>query len=441
MSRSHCIKISPLGNPISGSPRGFDFHAVSSRSPPPCTLIAGWKLTKISALIVPMSDEFLSPPSSRSLLGPTQRRIAGFALTLFAVLGSIALLIGTLIVIGRSISYFSSVLWPLATAGVMALILRPVVDYFERKFKLRRLSAVMILYALFALAVTGLLVAVLPPLIDQTVNFVMYLPTLWENALTYIRAHYPQWVELIQRQLDNPTIRQISEGFVTQAQSLFGEALPSLKAAGGSLIGVVAFITHVAIIPVYLFFFLIARREPTHSLPYHLSFLPSSLRDDIVFLVREFVSIIEAFFRGQLLIGLIMGALLALGFTLIGLKFGLFIGLMLGVLNIVPYLGTIIGLAVTLPLAFFQPDGGWKLVGLVLVVKMIVQVIESWVLTPKIMGAQTGLHPAVVIIAIFFWGTAFDGILGMLLAIPLTAFFVTAWRLARLKYINRATAA
>ena len=389
-----------------------------------------------------MSDEPSLPPASLlsappSLLGPTQRRIAAFALTLLAIFGSVALVVGALIVIGQSISFFSSVLWPLATAGVMALILRPVVEWLERRLKLRRLSAVIILYALFALAVTGLLIAVLPPLIDQTVSFVIYLPTLWESALMYIRAHYPQWVELVQQRLDNPTVRQISEGLVTQAQALFGEALPSLKAAGGGLMGLVVFVTHVAIIPVYLFFFLVARREPTHALPQHLSFLRPSVRDDIVFLIREFVSIIEAFFRGQLLIGLIMGALLAIGFTIIGLKFGLFIGLMLGVLNIVPYLGTIIGLTVTLPLAFFQPDGGWKLIGLVLLVKMIVQAVESWFLTPKIMGAQTGLHPAVVIIAIFFWGTAFDGILGMLLAIPLTAFFVTAWRLARFKYLRR----
>jgi predicted PurR-regulated permease PerM len=194
------------------------------------------------------------------------------------------------------------------------------------------------------------------------------------------------------------------------------------------------FFTHVAIIPVYLFFFLLARGEPTRNLPKHLSFLRPDWRDDAVFLVREFVGIIEAFFRGQLLIGLIMGALLAVGFTIIGLKFGLFIGLLVGVLNIVPYLGTIIGLSITIPLALFQNDGGWKLVGLVLLVKLLVQVVESWVLTPKIMGMQTGLHPVAIIVAVFFWGTAFDGVLGMLLAIPLTAFFVTAWRLLRKKY-------
>jgi len=378
-----------------------------------------------------MSDESAVP-----LLTPTQKRIIGFSLTLLAVFGSVALFIGAVIVLGRSVSYFSGVLWPLAAAGVLALILRPIVELLARRLKIRRLGVVIILYGAVSVLIGALLVAVLPPLIDQTINFVGYLPQLWNSAVAYVRQHYPQWVDLVQHQLDNPTMRQISEALVNQTKSLFGEALPSLRAAGGGLVGVFAFTTHVAIIPVYLFFFLLARREPTDALPKHLSFLRPTVRNDVIFLVREFVAIVEAFFRGQLVIGLIMGALLATGFTIIGLKFGLFIGLMLGVLNIVPYLGTIIGLTVTLPLAFFQPDGGWQLVGLVLVVKIIVQTIEGWFLTPKIMGLQTGLHPVAIIVAIFFWGTAFDGILGMLLAIPLTAFFVTAWRWVRRRYID-----
>lgn len=368
------------------------------------------------------------------LLSPTQRRIAAFALTLLALIGSLALIVALLIALARSLSFFSSVLWPIAVAGVLALILRPLAERLERWLKIRRLAAVILLYGLFALAVTGLLVAIVPPLVEQTISFVTYVPTLWENVVGYVRQHYPQWVALVQRQLDNPAIRQVTEKFAGESQNLLSHALPSLRAAGGGVLGVVAFLTHLAIVPVYLFFFLLARGEPTSQLPQHLTFLRSSLRDDVVFLVREFIGIVESFFRGQLVIGLIMGGLLALGFTIVGLKFGLFIGLLLGVLNIVPYLGTIIGLAVTLPLAFFQPDGGWQLVGLVLLVKMIVQVVESWVLTPKIMGLQTGLHPVAIIFAVFFWGTAFDGLLGMLLAIPLTAFFVTAWRLARRKY-------
>lgn len=379
-----------------------------------------------------MSEEPAVAPSP--LLTPFQRQIVGFAVTLLAVLGSIALLVGALVVLGRSISFFSNVLWPLATAGVLALVLRPVVGVLERKLRLRRLASVIILYGVFALAVGGLLVAVLPPLIDQTINFIIYLPTLWESAYTYVRAHYPEWVAVIQRLLDNPTIRQVSESLTAQAQTLFSNALPSLRSATGSVLGVLVFLTNLAIIPVYLFFFLLGRREPVDRLPKHLAFIKPSVRENLVFLIREFVGIIESFFRGQLLIGLIMGALLALGFTLIGLRFGLFVGLVLGLLNIVPYLGTIVGLAVTLPLAFFQQDGGWQLIGLVLLVVVIVQAIEGWILTPKIMGAQTGLHPVAIIVAVLFWGTAFDGVLGMLFAIPLTAFFVTAWRLVRRKY-------
>jgi len=144
-----------------------------------------------------------------------------------------------------------------------------------------------------------------------------------------------------------------------------------------------------------------------------------------------------AFFRGQLLIGLILGVLYALGFSLAGLRFGLALGLLIGLFNIVPYLGSILGLSVALPLALFQPEGGLPLVGVILVVFAAVQLLDGWFITPRIMGRQTGLHPAAIIVAVFFWGKALGGILGMMLAVPLTAFFVTAWRLARRKYFAR----
>lgn len=370
------------------------------------------------------------------LLSATQRRIAGFALTLLALLGSAALLILAIIVLGRLVSFFSSVLWPLAVAGVLALILRPVVDALQRRMKIRRVFAVIVLYAVCSLVVLALLLTILPPVIGQLIDFIAYLPSLWQNAQTYLDQHYADWVALAQKQMANPTVRQIADQLSGEARTLVAHALPSLRAAGVGVLGLLAFTTHVAIIPVYLFFFLLARGEKVKDLPEHLPFLRPGVRDDIVFLVREFIGIVEAFFRGQLIIGLIMGGLLALGFTLVGLKFGLVVGLVIGVLNIVPYLGTILGLAIAVPLAFFQPEGGWHLVGLVLLVKVVVQLIEGWVLTPKIMGHQTGLHPVMIIVAVFFWGTAFDGVLGMLLAIPLTAFVVTAWRLVRRKYLT-----
>lgn len=370
------------------------------------------------------------------LLTDSQRRVVGSAITLLAFLGSIALIIAAVIVLGRLLAFFSSVLWPIAVAGVLALILRPLIQIVERRLKLRRLTAVVLLYGVFVLLAGGATVLLVPPLITQLIDFIAFLPILWEKAVRFAQDSYPQWIEMLKEQFSNPTMRSVAEAVTSEGKSLLTHALPSLKVAFGGLLDVFAFVTHVAIIPVYLFFFLLARGEPTTKLGNYLPFLRPGVRDDVVFLASEFVSIVESFFRGQLVISLAMGVLYAIGFSIIGLKFGLFIGLALGILNIVPYLGTIIGFAVTLPLAYFQPDGGWKLLGLVLLVKAIVQCVESWVLTPKIMGHHTGLHPVVIILAVFFWGTAFGGVLGMLLAVPLTAFFVTAWRLAKRKYFH-----
>ena len=368
------------------------------------------------------------------LLSDGQRRIIGATLTLLAFLASVALVIVALIGLGRLAAYFSAVIWPLAAAGVLALILRPAVEIIERRLKMRRIAAVVLLYGTVALATAGLFLLILPPVVEQLLDFIGYLPVFWGNVTAYLDAHSPQWVALSQKYLAHPSIRKLVDGLAAESKNLFSQTLPSLRAAFGGILAVFAFSTHLALVPVYLFFFLLAGARPAADLGRQLPFLKPGVRDDVVFLAGEFIKIIESFFRGQIVIGLCMGVLLAGGFSLIGLKFGLVIGLALGVLNIIPYLGTIIGLAIALPLAFFQPGGGWQLVGLVLLVKAVVQCVESWVLTPKIMGHHTGLHPVAIIVAVFFWGTAFEGILGMLLAIPLTAFFVTAWRLAKRKY-------
>jgi predicted PurR-regulated permease PerM len=382
------------------------------------------------------------PPAESApapLLSPTQRRIAGFALTFLALAVSgwliIKLIGGTL----DLVAFFSGVLWPLITAGVMALVLMPLVILLERKMRFSRLAAVIAIFGLFLVVVTGLAVLVVPPAISQLLDFIGFLPALWERAVAYGEQNYPHWVETAQRYLANPTIKNAVNRLMEEAQGLATHAVPSLKAAGSGILSLFGVLTSLAVIPIYLFFFLLSSGEPTKNLGDHLNFLKPGLRADIVFLVREFVSIIVSFFRGQLIIGLIMGVMLALGFTVIGLKFGLFIGLMLGILNIVPYLGTIIGLGVALPLAFLQPEGGFQLVALVLLVFIVVQNIEGWYLTPKIMGDRTGLHPVAIIFSIFFWGTALGGILGMILAIPLTAFFVTAWRLIKRKYLATLT--
>jgi predicted PurR-regulated permease PerM len=371
---------------------------------------------------------------SQPILTPAQRRILGFSVSFFCLAASVALIVFIGVVLGRLIGFFSGVLWPLAVAGIMAFILRPVVDHLEYKFRGRRLAAVIVLFCIFVLVVVGLGFAFIPKLAGQILDFLNNFPATWERMLAYVKSNYPSWSHTGERLLEQPMIAGIVESLREQAGKASSAMLPSLKAVGGGFFAMLGFVTQALVIPVYLFFFLLSKSEPTHKLPENLTFLPENVRSDIVFLIREFIGIIVSFFRGQLVIGLLMGVLLSIGFSIIGLQYGLVLGLLLGVLNVVPYLGTVVGLVLTIPLAFLQPEGGPKLVMLVLLVYSIVQFIEGWFLTPKIMGDRTGLHPAIIILAIFFWGTALGGVLGMVLAIPLTAFFVTAWLLLKKKY-------
>lgn len=374
------------------------------------------------------------PAETSPLLTPAQRKLVGFALG-FAAICAIGFLLYVLLAgVARFISTFSGVIWPLAVAGILALLMRPVVTFFEKRLKLKRPLAVVLLYVVFLLLVASLLVTFLPALVSQLLEFIAYLPTLWHKTVVWSEAHFPEWLAIIRPYLDHPTVKAALDGLAQQAQDLLGHIAPTLKSAGAGLFGIFGVVASLAVIPVYLFFFLLSNNDPTRSLPDHLPFLQKEHRDDIVFLIREFLGILVAFFRGQLLIGLIMGMLYAIGFSIGGLKFGLAIGLLTGLLNIVPYLGSILGLSIALPLAYLQPDGGLALVGICVGVFAAVQAFEGWFLTPRIMGRQTGLHPVAIIVAIFFWGQALGGVLGMMLAVPLTAFFVTAWRFVRRKY-------
>jgi len=372
------------------------------------------------------------------LLSPAQRRLVGSALSFAAFVVIVALLGFVFVMLGRFIGHFSNVIWPIATAAILALILRPVVSVFQQRLRLPRLSAVILLYGLFVLVLTAVMLAFAPAVISQVIDFVAYLPVLWQNTLKWGEQHFPDWLAIARRHLENPAIKGTLDTLAQQAQDFVAQLAPSLKQAGAGIFGFFGFIASLAIIPVYLFFFLLSGNDdPVKKMPEHLGFLKAEHRNDVVFLLREFLGIIVAFFRGQILIGLIMGVLLAIGFSIGGLRFGLALGLLVGLLNIVPYLGSILGLSVVIPLALLQQGGGIGLVAVCLGVFIIVQLIEGWLLTPRIMGQQTGLHPVAIIFAVFFWGQAFGGILGMLLAVPLTAFFVTVWRLLRHKYFAR----
>lgn len=366
-----------------------------------------------------------------------QRRLITSALALIAFVVIIAFLFGVFLLLRGFVSIFGSVLWPLAAAGILALILRPVVQWFNRRLKLGRIKSIALLYALVLLAMVGLVSFLAPLVFEQSVNFLERLPVLVENLRAAVNEKFPAVQEFLVQQLGEERLEAYQSALTDQFKKLGEAALPAATEILGKFHALIALGTGLAIIPVYLFFFLKTDRDPTNDLKEQLSFIREDWRDDAIFLVREFAGSMEAFFRGQILIGLIMGVLLAIGFSVIGVNFGIGLGLLIGGLNIIPYFGTIIGLSTVLPIAYWQPDGGFALLGMALGVFVLVQMIEGYILTPRIMGEQTGLHPLTIIIAIFFWGTALNGILGMILAIPLTAFIVVAWRLVRRKYLDR----
>ena len=375
-----------------------------------------------------------------TIFTPAQRRIIGFAGAYLALAISIILFVGTFVYIGKILSYFSAVLWPLAAAGIVALVLRPVVTGLERKLHLNRPLSVTVLYIAFALLIGLISYLVVPPIIAELIGFIRYIPDLIERTLHTLHENAPLWMDSLRERIQSPQIDQTLANFIANAKQELAQMLdglaPTLKAAGASTLGVAAFIIQLATVPIYLFFFLLFRGDPCGRIDRELLFIKPSLRKDILFLSNEFINIIVAFFRGQMLVCLIVGALMATGFSIVGLHFGLTIGLMIGALNLIPYLGSTIGFITILLVAYFQPGGGLVLLLLSVGVFAAVQFIEGWFITPFIMGNRTGLHPLVIIISIFFWGTAFNSLIGVMFAIPLTAFFVTAWRFAKQKYLS-----
>lgn len=369
-------------------------------------------------------------------LGNNQKRLIASALTALAVLTLLVCFLLTFAVLREAVITFKTVIAPLVVAGILAMLLRPVVDIFRKHLRLGRATSIGLLYCLVAVAGLAFAFFVVPILVAQALEFIRFQGSFVQELYLRLRTDYPQLMGMLGDYISVEELNQYSEKIFVAVQNLIRAGIPAIKQAGEVFGLVIAWATGLAIIPIYLFYFLDSNLNYTHAMGKELTFIKPSIREDCLFLANEFVSILVAFFRGQILIGLLMGVLFALGFTLAGLQFAIVIGLFIGLLNIIPYLGTIIGLSIVIPLSFFQePDGGTTLFALVIGVFVLVQLIEGYLLTPRIMGQSTGLHPMVIIVAIFFWGTALEGLLGMILAIPLTAFFIVAWRLASKKYL------
>ena len=187
-----------------------------------------------------------------------------------------------------------------------------------------------------------------------------------------------------------------------------------------------------------LFFFYFLTRPDMRGKDYvaEMPFLKDDTKAFVAEQIDAFLDIVVSFFQRQVVICLLEGGLYGLGFAVVGLPYGFIIGFILGVLNLVPFFGSVVCLPIALSLAYFGADGStWRVAGVVLVWGAG-QLLDGYVITPKIQGDKTGLGYAGVIFSFFFWGAVFQSLLGLLLAIPLSAFCVVLWRALKSKYIK-----
>ena len=371
-------------------------------------------------------------------LNPQQQRTVAAAVTLLAGGVVIAAIVLFFVYSVRFLGAFDHIFLPLAVAGVIALVLEPWFDWLKKKAKLPDPVAVAVVFLSLLLPIAGIIVFFGGVISVQLGELIEQLPSLWHRLIAWLHERRPELEHFFRK---NTLGEKISESFNAPGGALadvVNYLLVSAISAGSGIASGIASLMSWAIAPVYLIFFLLMPTLRPESLSISsFPFLKDETAKDVVYLLTEFVHLVVTFFRGQIVIALLQGILFAIGFSLAGLKYGAVLGLMLGFLNIVPYLGSMLGLAITLPTAWFQLGGGWEMLIYVIVVFSIVQMIEGYILTPRIMGDRTGLHHNTTIISIFFWGSALGGILGMILAIPLTAFLVVLWRLAREKYIGQ----
>ena len=194
-----------------------------------------------------------------------------------------------------------------------------------------------------------------------------------------------------------------------------------LQKSVGGFLGVFGFLLSLILVPIFLFFFLKEGHSISENWSNYLPLRASPLKSEIVSLLNEINNYLINFFRGQLLVSLIDGFLI--GFCLlvfVRLEFSLLIGLMVGLLGLIPYLGMMICWVPAVIIAAAQ-FGDWWHPLLVTIIFIVANNIDGMIIAPKIVGESVGLHPLTVIISVLAWSLILGGLLGALLAVPLTA--------------------
>lgn len=322
----------------------------------------------------------------------------------------------SLLVLTVATLYFSSAVFlQLFIAFALAYILNPAVAFLEQK-GVRRLYGILIVFASALVVCTGfsafMVVSISGEFSKMQLNLPAYARHLYEitppAVKEYLNIETPDKLALRMNEL----LQQVRSA----APGLLKPLLAFLQKALTSTVSVILAILGYLIIPVYLFYLLFDL--PRLKL-FVESFIPERLRGGYIEKLAEIDTVLSGFVRGQLSVCAILAVLYSVGLYFIGIDLAIAIGTLAGVTFIIPYVGTIIGICLSVVMALLKFNDilhpllclGWF---------GLVQALEGMVITPKVVGDTVGLHPLVAIVALLIGGQLF-GILGMLLAVPVTA--------------------
>ena len=374
-------------------------------------------------------------------LTPRQKKTvaAGITVLAFSLLVAFVLAIGWALV--RFLSFVSPALTPVVGGLFLALLFKPYYEWIRSKCRNPTLSLVLMLVSI--LLPIGLLLGFCGSfVVGQAMNLVNHAPTIVARTSDWVNGRFPDaWHSLQQLGVDKDGLLSM---FFTDPQRFSNEALTMLsgqygdvamKAGMGALKYVMGMVSWILSL---LFFGYFLMRPSMSGADYVrlLPFLKNQTREFVAKQIDAFTDILVNFFQRQVVICLIEGILYGTGFMLVGLPYGFLLGFLLGVLNLVPFLGSLLCMPLVLPISYFG-DGG-SLLRLIGVISVWVGglLLDGYLITPKIQGEKTGLGYAGVIFSFVFWGVVFHSMLGLLLAIPLSAFCVVLWRALKERYIK-----
>jgi len=321
----------------------------------------------------------------------------------------------------------NDILLPFVVGMAVAYFLDPVVSRLQRLGLSRTLATTAVTIFAVLLAV-GLAMAILPPLFGEVQSLISSTPQYIVQAATRLQP----LIEPLRQRLGMPSLSlQDLQADVTQwagqALTIAGSLASGLAQKGFALINLLAL---VFLTPVVTFYLLRDWEKVVAAID---RALPLDHAETIRQLARQCNAAIAGYVRGQALVCIALGSIYAIGLMLVGLQFGLIIGLIAGAISFIPFVGTFVGAVLSLGMALAQFPPDWMGVAKVGLVFLFGQTMEGNVLSPKLVGDRVGLHPVWIMFALLAGGSLF-GFVGVLLAVPTAAVIGVLVRFLLLRY-------